>query len=226
MFPVYHSFESKRLPVITYCILLVMAVTFCFQLFASDFDEVAYVFGVFPEAFFSGEPSEYLFLITALFLHGGFFHLLVNMWFFYIMGSVLEKRFGHLYVLLLFFISGVAANYILVHVLMRNTIPFISASGAIAGVAVAYTLVFVRTQVKVLGITRKLSLSMFQLPWLVLPLYWLVLQLFASLGRVEVLDYHRNGAIWYAIGFGSGIGAIFGTITLLMKRLVAYIMAE
>lgn len=203
-----------------------MAVTFCFQLLSKDFDEVSYVLGVLPAAFFSGNRNEYLFLITALFLHGGFFHLLVNMWFYYLMSSVLEKRFGHLYSLLVFFISGVGVNYLLVHFLRQNTLPFISASGAVAGVAVTYALVNYHAKVSVLAVGKRFRLTLLQMPWLVIPLYWFVLQIFASMGRVEVLDYHANRTIWYAIGFGSGIGLVYGGITLALKRLIAYIMTD
>ena len=83
-------------------------------------------------------------VLTSMFLHGGWLHLLGNMWFLWIFGDNIEEAFGHLGFVLLYLVAGVGATlgFALLHA--TNVEPLVGASGAIAGVLGAYLVLFPR----------------------------------------------------------------------------------
>jgi membrane associated rhomboid family serine protease len=84
---------------------------------------------------------------TSLFLHGGFLHLLGNMWFLYIFGDNVEDRFGHLRYLAFYLLCGLAAGASHLVLNWHSNVPTIGASGAIAGVMGAYLILYPRAKV-------------------------------------------------------------------------------
>jgi membrane associated rhomboid family serine protease len=108
------------------------------------------------------QPSEPLFpqknvwlaVGVSMFLHGGFLHLLFNMWSLWIFGNNVEEAFGGIGYLLLYAASGVAATVGFVLFNSDSTVPLIGASGAIAGIMGAYLVLFPRHQVMTLVIIR------------------------------------------------------------------------
>src|ERR1039457_5736994 len=86
-------------------------------------------------------------VFTSMFLHGGWLHLIFNMWALWIFGDNVEDYLGHSLYLLLYFVCGIAAA--LLHILFNigSTVPSVGASGAIAGVMGAYFLLYPRARV-------------------------------------------------------------------------------
>lgn len=142
--------------------------------------------------------------LTCIFLHGGWMHLIGNMWFLYIFGDNVEDRFGHLGYLIFYICCGVAAS--LVHLISDpgSNIPTIGASGAIAGVLGAYFLWYPGAQVKAL-IPLGPLLRIMVVPAPLFLGFWFLIQLVqgatASVGE-------GGGVAWWAHvgGFVAGLG--------------------
>lgn len=91
--------------------------------------------------------NVYLAAVTSMFLHGGWFHLLWNMWFLWIFGNNVEEAFGKIRYIALYLVAGLAATAGFTLLNGISTIPLIGASGAVAGVLGAYAVLFPRHRV-------------------------------------------------------------------------------
>ena len=160
-------------------------------------------------AFFSGSPvpiSEALFpFFTSMFLHGGWMHLIGNMWFLWIFGDNVEDRMGHLRYVALYLAGGLAGS--LTHLLFSSdsVLPTLGASGAIAGVMGAYLITF--PGARVLTLIPFFFLFTTELPAYVILLYWLLLQFFSGAASLGAADAMQGGVAWFAHigGFVAGI---------------------
>ena len=125
----------------------------------------------------------YLTLVTAMFMHGGFAHLLGNMLYLWIFGDNLEDAMGHGRYLLFYLATGIAAGlaHVLVTAVFGNNplIPCIGASGAISGVLGGYIVLFPRKRVRVLAFYQ-----MMHVPALFAIGIWFVFQLISGAGTV------------------------------------------
>jgi membrane associated rhomboid family serine protease len=115
-------------------------------------------------------------LITSMFLHGGWLHIIGNMWFLWIFGDNVEDRFGTLGFLALYLLGGLAAGVLEIFVDPLSRVPSLGASGAIAAVLGAYLVLFPTAQVITL-------VPIFFFPWIVrVPaVVWLGLWLWKAL---------------------------------------------
>ncbi|MFB8244454.1 rhomboid family intramembrane serine protease [Streptomyces sp. NPDC055952] len=150
----------------------------------------------------SYDKSPELSVLTAMFLHGGWLHLLGNMLFLWIFGNNVEDRMGHVRFLLFYLVCGYAAAYGFALLDTGSTAPLIGASGAIAGVLGAYLVLYPRARVWVL--VPFLVFLPLRLPaWIVLGL-WFVLQAVYSWGA----GVSAAGTVAYAahvVGFVVGM---------------------
>jgi membrane associated rhomboid family serine protease len=143
-------------------------------------------------------------LLTCIFLHGGWMHIIGNMWFLHIFGDNVEDRFGHVGYLVFYLASGVFASATHLLSAPESTVPTIGASGAIAGVMGAYCLLYPRA--KVLTIV---PIFVF-IQTLVIPApfflgVWFLMQLYAG----SVASETGAGVAWWAHigGFVAGFAA-------------------
>jgi hypothetical protein len=142
--------------------------------------------------------------MTSMFLHGGFLHILGNMWFLYIFGDNIEDRLGHIRYLIFYIFCGLAAG--LIHLLTNwdSQIPTIGASGAISGVMGAYLLLYPRARILTL-IPIFFFFQFLEIPAFIFLGYWLFLQLFSA----SLTPSNVGGiAFWAHIG-GFLAGLIF-----------------
>jgi len=136
-------------------------------------------------------------LVTYMFLHGDFWHLLGNMLFLWVFGDNVEDSMGSIRFVIFYLLCGVAAG--LTHAIanLGSDAPLIGASGATAGVIAAYVMLYPRVRVWVLAFMRiPLRLA----AWFVI-LSWIVLQIiFVAMGA-------NDGTAWWAHlgGFGAGL---------------------
>lgn len=159
---------------------------------------------VFPE------KSEFLAVLTSMFLHGSVGHVVFNMWFLWIFGNNVEEAFGHIRYLLMYIAGGLAATATFVFLNPESTIPLVGASGAIAAVLGAYAVLFPGHKV--------LSL----LGWFVVPVpaavflgIWFVIQLF-FVGGNTAWEAHVGGFI-----FGFAITMLYRRRALRRVRLAS-----
>ncbi len=155
------------------------------------------------------EKSPFLSVLTAMFLHGGWAHLLGNMLFLYVFGNNVEDRLGRLRFLLFYLACGYAATYGFAALDSGSTTPLVGASGAIAGVLGAYLVMFPRA--KVWSLLTFFFFLPVRLPaWLVLG-GWFVLQYL----------YFRGAGVNDAGGVAYGahvIGFVLGALLVLRRR--------
>jgi membrane associated rhomboid family serine protease len=138
-------------------------------------------------------------LFTAMFVHGGLFHLAGNMLYLWIFGDNMEDVLGHLGFLVFYLATGLFAS--LTHVLVEpgSTLPMVGASGAIAGVMGAYFLLFPRAQVKTL-VFLLFFVTVTRIPAVVFLGFWFLMQVLSS--------GYGGGIAWYAHIGGFAAGAV------------------
>jgi hypothetical protein len=145
-------------------------------------------------------------ILTAMFIHGGWLHLVLNLWFLWIFGDNVEDRIGHSRYLVLYLAAGTAAT--LAHVLANpaSTLPTVGASGAIAGVLGAYFLAYPRARVTTL-IPIFVFIHVAVLPaWIVLGM-WFALQFLSGALSLATTQASAGGVAWWAHigGFAAGV---------------------
>ncbi|HJQ25629.1 MAG TPA: rhomboid family intramembrane serine protease [Blastocatellia bacterium] len=130
-----------------------------------------------PEA--PGPSPIYLTLLTAMFMHGGWMHILGNMLYLWIFGDNVEDNFGHGKFIIFYLICGLAASFAQIAIDPSSPIPSLGASGAIAGVLGAYIVMFPHNRVRTL-VPLFIIFTTIELPALVVIGLWIVLQVISQ----------------------------------------------
>jgi membrane associated rhomboid family serine protease len=156
-------------------------------------------------------------VVTSMFLHGGWLHLLGNLWFLWVFGNNVEDSMGHPRFLAFYLLCGVAAAAAQVLVNPSSLIPMVGASGAISGVMGAYIVLYPKVRVHMFAWI--ILPFRFMMPaWLMLG-YWFLLQV---IGGIPALQAESGGiAFWaHAGGFVAGMLLIwlFRDRTLVNRR--------
>jgi membrane associated rhomboid family serine protease len=156
-------------------------------------------------------------LVTSMFLHGGWLHLIGNMWFLWLFGDNVEDRLGHMRFLLLYVTSGLMAGATQVIVNWGEATPIIGASGAVAGVLGAYMVTYPYARVRTLVPFFYFFWPVVELPAFVLLGLWLLLQFFQ--GTMALSAPGSSSVAWWAHvgGFVAGI---------VLVRLLAPVIVE
>ncbi len=148
-------------------------------------------------------------LFTSMFLHGGWMHVLGNMWFLYIFGDNIEDYLGHFKYIVFYVSSGLLAMATQVAIFPHSNVPTVGASGAIAGVLGAYFVLYSRARV----LTWFPPIFFFYLPAWVMLGYWFVFQFLTGAATLSVA--HHSGkdvggvAVWAHVGgFVAGMAMI------------------
>ena len=221
LFPIGDDNSDRQLvPVVTYALIAANVIVFLYQLSNPAF---TYGYSVVPVEITRGEDIAgvihigraslrlsqgpkliYLTLLSAMFMHGGWSHLLGNMLYLWIFGDNVEDRMGHAKFLIFYLTCGILASLTHIFFAPNSFVPSLGASGAIAGVLGAYLILFPRQGIRVLMFTRIVIL-----PAVVVIGFWGVLQFlngFGSLGNTE------GGGVAYLAhvgGFVAGIVLVF-----------------
>jgi len=214
MVPVRDDIPSYSRPFVVYALIVINLVVFLYELALGQYglQQMVSSFGVVPAQFTGGAPAvgllgPYPNLITSLFLHGGWLHLIVNMWYLWIFGDNVEDRMGHGRFLFFYLLGGIAANLSHIALNLGSTIPSIGASGAIAAVLGAYLVLFPRA--RIITIVPLFFIFAIRLPAAVVLGAWFVLQLFSGLGSLGVRGTAGGIAYWAHIGgFAFGLVAV------------------
>ena len=217
MIPLRDTIRANNYPVVNNAIIGINVLVFIFQFtLGAGLDRFIYIYGLVParysipqiSAYFSA-PHQVFSFISFMFLHGGFWHLLGNMWSLYIFGDNVEDRLGHLRYLIFYIICGVASGLSHLVLNFNSNIPTIGASGAIAGVMGAYFILHPRARILTL-------IPIFFIPYfLEIPAYfflgfWFLLQFINAAGS----SGQAGGVAWWAHIGGFVFGFIFLKIFL------------
>lgn len=143
-------------------------------------------------------------IVTSMFMHGGWFHLLGNMLFLWVFGDNVEDSMGHGRFAVFYLLGGLAAATLQMAISPNSAVPMVGASGAISGVLGAYVILYPRVRVRVL-IFLGIFITTIVVPAYLMLGYWFLLQL---LGGLPALAGGQSGggvAFWAHIGgFVSG----------------------
>jgi membrane associated rhomboid family serine protease len=213
MIPIRDTISSKNYPIVNNVLIGINVLVYLIQMGQQGaLDRFIYIYGLVPARYSIAPISAYfstgqqLFsLVSFMFLHGGFWHLLGNMWSLYIFGDNVEDDLGHVRYLLFYILCGLTSG--LSHMLLnfQSNVPTIGASGAIAGVMGAYFLLYPGS--KILTLIPIIFIPYFiELPAYLFLGFWFVFQFISAAGsRGEAA-----GIAWWAhIG-----GFIFGMVFL------------
>ena len=141
--------------------------------------------------------------LTSMFLHGGWLHLIGNMWFLWLFGNNVEDSQGHGRYLVFYVLCGLAAAAAQTLVNPNSAIPMVGASGAISGVMGAYIVLYPRVRIHMLVILG-FFITRFAVPAYVMLGYWFLLQILGGLPTIA--DESGGVAFWaHAGGFIAGI---------------------
>jgi membrane associated rhomboid family serine protease len=152
------------------------------------------------------QPSTWVTIFTAMFMHGGFLHIIGNMLFLWIFGNNVEDAMGPLKFLVFYLLSGVAALALQVAFNTDSTVPTIGASGAIAGVLGGYILLYPRARVLTL-IFLIFFVTFIEVPAVLVLGLWFLQQLY--FGVADLSDPTGGGVAYFAHIGGFAFGLIF-----------------
>ncbi len=209
MFPLADTVRARNFPFVNWLIIVANVVVFVvFELGRSQLGLERFIttYGLVPARLTTGQPLAFLTIFTSMFLHGGWLHLISNMWALYIFGDNVEDRLGSGRYLVFYLICGLIAGLTQAFVNAGSRLPLVGASGAIAGVLAAYLLLYPRARVLTL-------IPIFILPWLVeIPavvylIVWFILQFFNGVTALAVSTANAGGVAYWAHigGFVAGL---------------------
>jgi membrane associated rhomboid family serine protease len=154
------------------------------------------------------EPIQ-LTLLTSMFMHGGFAHILGNMLFLWIFGDNVEHRVGHIPYALFYLAAGVIAAFAQIAVDPDSVIPTLGASGAISGVLGAYIVMFPSNRVTIVAF----RFIPFQVPAIVAIGMWAVFQFLNGFGSIALSEETGGGGVAYMAHIGGFVaGLVFGLV--------------
>lgn len=233
MFPLWDNIPSERTPFVNYSIVIACAFVFFVELQAQQgATRLITEFGLIPlrvthpnekeiivehETKWGGVEREVvdigsavpplLTLFTSLFLHGGWMHVIGNLWFLLIFGDNVEDRFGHIGYVLMYLVCGLAAGILHIVSDANSLLPTIGASGAIAGVMGAYLFLYPKAVVMTLvplGIFTRLM----PIPAPIFLGIWFLIQIISGV----FTEQGGGGVAWWAHigGFAAGLAMTAG----------------
>jgi len=213
MIPLRDTTPTHNYPVVNTTIIGINVVVYFIQILqGAEINRFIYIYGLVPARYSLPQIAEYfttgqqLFsLISFMFLHGGFWHILGNMWSLYIFGDNVEDRLGPIRYALFYLLCGISSGLSHLILNLNSNLPTIGASGAIAGVMGAYFLLHPRSKILTL-------IPIFFIPYFInIPAFiflglWFLLQFINAAGSQGAV----SGIAWWAhIG-----GFIFGMLFL------------
>src|ERR1044071_569908 len=206
MIPLRDVIPSRTTPYITVTIIVLNAMAWLFEITLPEnvLRQFLTIYGVVP-AYFAW-PT----LITSMFLHGSWSHVIGNMWYLWIFGDNVEDRVGHGRFIVFYLLCGIVAALGQVVVDPNSTLPTIGASGAIAGVMGAYFVLYPHS--RVLTLIPWIFIQIVELPAIVLLGFWFVMQLFSAGTLAVTANTHGGGGVAFAAhvaGFVAGVGGVF-----------------
>lgn len=214
MLPIKDTVPNRNHAIATWLIIAANVLVFIFELTLPkpDLEALVRIFGIVPARYTmadmgSGATYQYWPFLTSMFLHGGFWHLLGNMWALWIFGKSVEERLGSLRFVIFYLLSGIAAS--ITHIVLNpgSTLPSVGASGAISGVMGAYLMMF-PTATIIAVIPIFIFPFFIELPAVLFLGLWFLIQFLGGAASSLLPSQAGGVAFWAHVG-----GFIFGMLT-------------
>jgi membrane associated rhomboid family serine protease len=215
MLPIRDNVQSKTPPIVTIILIVINVAVFFFQIsLGSRLNEFLFAFGFVPSKFFHLlEKGDILVAILPLFaymfLHGGWLHIIGNMWFLWIFGDNVEDRMGHVKFIFFYILCGLIAGLVHAFLNSQSGVPTVGASGAIAGVMGAYFILYPRAKIWTL-IPIFFFVQFVEIPAFVFLGFWILIQLFVGAFSMSMGSLSGGVAWWAHVGgFAAGVLLVF-----------------
>jgi len=215
MIPLHDDNPTRRPPIVTVAFIAACVLVFLWQFSLDDQggERAVYSFGFIPALLFTDQrlapelamAPPFATVLTSMFMHGGWMHLIGNMLYLWVFGNNVEDAMGHVRFVVFYVVCGAAAAFSQGIVDPASTIPMIGASGAVAGVLGAYLILHPRAKVLTL-IPLGLAFPILHLPAMLVLGIWFVMQFVNA-----ALSGGGPGVAWWAHigGFVAGLALIF-----------------
>jgi hypothetical protein len=212
MIPIRDTIRSETYPIVNTFLIIVNVLAFLVEMSQGQrLEAFINVYGLLPARYSIPQIAAYftagqqvLSFLTFMFLHGGFVHLLGNMWFLYIFGDNVEDRLGHFRYLVFYLLCGLASGISHLLINWHSTIPTIGASGAIAGVMGAYFVLYPKAKVLTL-VPIFFFFQFIELPAFLFLGVWLIFQFVSA----TAASAQGGGIAWWAHIGGFLFGIVF-----------------
>lgn len=223
MIPLYDNIPAQKPPKVLKAIIAINAIVFIFFLDRSqNLSPLFQQFGLVPRKLMDADVSQAYSLaekvypfITSLFLHGGWLHIIGNMWSLWIFGDNVEDRLGHKNFIIFYLFFGLVASAVHIFSAPLSATPTIGASGAVAGVMGAYLVLYPYARI-VTAVPIFIIIDFWDIPAFVFLLFWFFIQFFYGAMSLAEGSSFNNIAWWAHIGgFVAGVlvGFIFRNIS-------------
>ena len=209
MIPLRDTIPARRFPVVNTAIIALNVLVFLFEslMGPGQLERVTFTWGLVPAYFWQeGGVFAWITVLTSMFMHGGWWHLISNMLALYIFGDNVEDRLGPVRYIFFYLCAGLAASAVHLAAYAQSPIPTVGASGAIAGVLGAYLVLYPQARVITL-VPIFYFIRIVEVPALLYLGFWFVSQLFNGLFALTAVDVFQSGGVawWAHIG-----GFVFG----------------
>ena len=192
MFPLRDDRPTWTAPVVTTLLIVACAFVFFHELALDDYSRDYFIktYGVVPARL------HLVSLVSSMFLHGGWAHILGNMLFLWAFGKSLEDAMGHGKFLTFYLLCGVAASLTHIFFNIDSRLPAVGASGAIAGVMGGYLMKFPKAYIRTLVFFGLFWIT--DVPAAFILVYWFLTQLLSGAGAIAHTHVSDSGVAWFA----------------------------
>ena len=221
MIPLKDLTPRRSFPIVTLLLILANVAVFLYQITLPTRAEEAFImtYAAVPAKIQLALVGEHYTmaqalvpLFTCMFLHGGWLHIIGNMWFLWIFGANVEDRMGPIPYLLFYLICGVGSSIAQTIFSWGSHIPALGASGAISGVLGAYLILFPGSQILTL-VTLFIIWFRAQIPAFVFILLWFLIQFLSGIGSLGAAGTQAGGGVaWWAHVGGFVLGLILAKV--------------
>ena len=220
MIPLRDENPAERPAFVTWGLIAINVAVFLYEfILGEDLTRFIMQWGLVPARVITVATSGSLFqagvpFVTSMFLHGGWMHLIGNMWYLAIFGDNVEDRLGHVGYLIFYLLAGLAGGALHFYFNADSSVPTVGASAAIAGVLGAYIVAFPRARVMTL-VPLFPFLQLMALPAVVVLGLWFVIQFFSgALSLAWAAGSSHGGTAWWGhiggFAFGALVMLVFG----------------
>lgn len=197
MIPLSDTKTSGKFPFWIVAIIAVNAWVFLQELISPNPDLFISQYAVIPSQIDFSTLSTLIPFITSQFLHGGFIHIISNMWFLWIFGDNVEERLGSFFFPILYLLAGAVGGLVQYIFIIDSSIPMLGASGAIAGVLGAYLAFFPSHRIKTL-MPLFGFFTVINLPAYIVLFFWFFTQLFSGSASIITATASLGGVAFFA----------------------------
>lgn len=221
MIPIRDDNPSQTVPVVTRALIVLNVAAFLYEFsMGPGLGPFLFGWGLIPRRLLAAAvgaeplPGAAVTVLTSMFLHGGWVHLLGNMWYLWLFGDNVEDALGHARFLAFYLVGGVVSALLHTALNVQSPVPTVGASGAIACVLGAYAVLFPRARVVTL-VPIFFFFQVVALPALLVLGFWFVVQFFS--GTLALGVGASGGVAWWA-HIGGFVFGMLAAVPLVRRR--------